>query len=270
MKAFILVALIGLLLQTSIHGFSRVRIPRTRARFSSVSVIESSETSSSEADSDSVLVHVDKGTSDNDQDGDDYQGTGSRVYKPRSSRARPEGGGGQQKVYVARGGGTASYSGKGGGGGGSGGGGPAVFLDSPHLLIHYKVPRVKTEFKEDLETRQDELAASSYGGGSWDSGGDSFFDNFSGSGFKKGKGKGAVKEGERKGSEGAKPKTGPGKLDADYDNPDEEYEDDHDDEEEDYYGDESSMSLSSISTGGHSQLRAGGLLSGGHADDPVR
>jgi translation initiation factor IF-2 len=108
---------------------------------------------------------------------------------------------------------------------------------------------VKTEFKEDLETRQDELAASSYGGGSWDSGGDSFFDNFSGSGFKKGKGKGAVKEGERKGSEGAKPKTGPGKLDADYDNPDEEYEDDHDDEEEDYYGDESSMSLSSISTG---------------------
>ena len=61
-----------------------------------------------------------------------------------------------------------------------------------------------------------------------------------------------IEDGERKGSEGARPKVGDssrkfgGTKDEDYDNPDEEYDDD---DEGDYYGDETTVSLSSVSTG---------------------
>ena len=70
---------------------------------------------------------------------------------------------------------------------------------------------------------------------------------------KRAKEKEGAKDGERKGSEGARPKAGEssrkfgGTRDEDYDNPDEEFDDE--DDVGDYYGDETSLSLSSISAG---------------------
>ena len=134
-----------------------------------------------------------------------------------------------------------------------GSGAPPLILDTPLLLVHYKVPRQKTEFKELMESKQEEFTSASFGSrGDW-GGGDDFLKSFSPSGFKKGKGKGGAKDGERKGSEGARPKAGEssrkfgGTRDEDYDNPDEEFDDE--DDVGDYYGDETSLSLSSISAG---------------------
>ncbi len=258
MRCLVYVTLLALLLQVS-ESFQRIRVSRARSiRFSSE--VQESSSTDNEVSAEAITSLGSNAATEGDESvAEMYKGSGSRVYKPRSSRADRSDSGGQ-KVYLGRrgqGGGKSRYDGDRPPRGGSGGG-PTIFLDSPKLLVHYKVPRVKTDFKETLESQQDEFAADSGygGGGSW-RGGDDFFDKFasSGTGFKKGKSRGAAKDGERKGSEGAKPKSGPGDRkfggtrDEDYDNPDEEYVDDDDDDVGDYYGDETTVSLASISTG---------------------
>ncbi len=267
MRVLVLTALLWRLL-CSVDGFARMRSTKGSLRFAPrVSLSEQA-----------VNMAEDKVSSGKDSDKQDnapvYQGSGVRVYKPRG--ATPAGSRSGERSYQPRnrregGGGTggASYKGRGSGSytprgstnsdreGGyrRGNGAPPLVLDAPMLLVHYKVPREKTEFKEMLEGRQDEFASAGFGGGGdWGGGGgDDFLKSFSPGGFKKGKGKGGGKDGERKGSEGAKPKAGEssrkfgGTRDEDYDNPDEEYNDEE--EDEDYYGDEASLSLSSISAG---------------------
>lgn len=256
MRVLVFAALLAIALHET-EGFIRLRACRSRAtRFSEVvssstsSDVSTAASKSEENDPDDEIIDV-------------YKGSGARVYKPRSGREGGDGAGAGQKVYVSRraAGGKSNFGGDRSSRGGGASSGPTIFLDAPKLLVHYKVPRLKTDFKETLESQQDEFAAGSGfddGGGGWRGGGDDFLNNFasSGSGFKKGKGKGAAKDGERKGSEGAKPKTGSGDRkfggtkDEDYDNPDEEYMDDDDgDDVGDYYGDEINVSLASISTG---------------------
>ena len=269
MRVLVLTALLWRLL-CSVDGFARMRSTKGSLRFAPrVSLSEQA-----------VNMAEDKVSSGKDSDKQDnapvYQGSGVRVYKPRG--ATPAGSRSGERSYQPRnrregGGGTggASYKGRGSGSytprgstnsdreGGyrRGNGAPPLVLDAPMLLVHYKVPREKTEFKEMLEGRQDEFASAGFGGGGdWGGGGgDDFLKSFSPGGFKKGKGKGGGKDGERKGSEGAKPKAGEssrkfgGTRDEDYDNPDEEYNDEE--EDEDYYGDEASLSLSPASLQAH-------------------
>ena len=218
--------------------------------------------------------------------------TGPRVYTPRSERTPGSGpitsgaAPSAPRVYNARGPPNSRPST--GGGMGSGGGflgdnrnrenSKVMFLSAPQLLIRYRMPREKTEFKKQLEETQDSLqeqadAAQAARGGSWGGGGggyggsgraggskDAFFDNFdfpaSGDSKRGGAGsraKGSGKEAERKGSEGGRPKsssTGRRDRDEGEEADDGVYDDDEGDEtelESDYYGDEASVSLATVS-----------------------
>ena len=227
-----------------------------------------------------------------------YQNTGPRVYTPRSERApgsapTAPASSTAPRVYNVRGGpninnnrnfgnfggpadGSSSSSGSAAmGGGDRGGTGKAMFLSAPQLLVRYRVPRIKSDFKLQLEEMQEALqeqadAAQAARGASWGGGGggggmgagkgdrDSFFDNFNSppafGDAKRGgaRARGATKEGERKGSEGSRPKGSTGRRERDDGGEDdgEMYEDGDDlgvDEESDYYGDETNVSLASIS-----------------------
>lgn len=220
-----------------------------------------------------------------------FQGTGPRVYTPRSERAPGSAptaplSSAAPRVYNVRGGQSTSstsasnknfeYPRSGGSGGGGTGGagmstGKSLFLSAPQLLVRYRVPRVKSDFKKELEEMQESLqeqsdAAQAARGASWGGGGgggkgDSFFDNFNSApqfgDAKRGgaaRARGATKEGERKGSEGSRPKGSTGRRERDEggDEDGEAFEDGDDvagmdGDESDYYGDETNVSLSSIS-----------------------
>lgn len=208
-----------------------------------------------------------------------------RVYTPRSERApgssptaplsNPP-----QRVYNVRGGPNKNYDAPrgppsfGANDNRNRGNDKVIFLNAPQLLIRYRVPREKSEMKKELEEKQEQFqeqsdAAQASRSASWGGGGgysgagkasggrDSFFDNFDSPSFGDakrggaGKARGASKDGERKGSEGSRPKGSPGKMEQRDDDDDEIYNEDGDDselgDEDDYYGDESSMSLASVS-----------------------
>ena len=187
-----------------------------------------------------------------------YQGTGSKVYKPRVDQLKPPAapsaaGSGS---YTPRSSST-SY-----GGGSANSRDDALILTLPQLLIRYKVPRMKSEFKIQLEGLQetfreqsDATRGASYGGGG---GGRSFSDNRGSDSFdaifaqnngKKGAlgAKGAKgKDGEE--GEGRKAR-GTTTRRSNVVGEDEEFTEDDGVEEVVDYGDESNRGLSSISAG---------------------
>lgn len=203
---------------------------------------------------------------------------GARVYTPKSRRGVPPshsngggssgGGGGTQRTYNGgtrdrnsysnNGGSSAtggrSYTPRGRGGprpGGGGGGGNAFYLHKPQLLVRYRVPRIKSEFKIELEGLQEQYTAASddWSGGDYYGARDIFDTMTSNTGGGKGKKGGrSTSQSERKGSEGTKPKNSGSDRRLGTEERDDEYDDEEDDDD-DYYGDEINVSLSIVPPG---------------------
>ena len=210
-----------------------------------------------------------------------YQGTGPRVYKPRGDASAGGAGAATATTYQPRGssssGGGSFHAAGAGGGGGGGGGDSTISLSMPQLLIRFRVPRVKSELKVQLETMQDMFkeqaeagrgsrdyggyssgGRSSYGGGDRFGGGgadsfDALFAQSSATKKKDAKGKAAARDDDGNwGGEGGKPKSSSRRTKEEGVEDDEvEYEEDEADEEAEddstYYGDETNRSLSSVS-----------------------
>lgn len=205
-----------------------------------------------------------------------YQGTGPRVYKPRVEGASAV------SSYTPRGGGGATATStafNGAGGAGGVGTDNALLLTMPQLLIRFRVPRLKSDLKLQLETLQEafreqsESGRSSYGGGGgysaggrssyssgdkFSSGGADFDAIFAQSSSKKGafaKSGKPVREEDGKWGEGGKPKSSSSRRSKGEGVEDDEveYEDDEEEggmeEDAAYYGDEENRSLSSVSAG---------------------
>jgi Elongation factor Tu GTP binding domain/Translation initiation factor IF-2, N-terminal region len=189
-----------------------------------------------------------------------YQGTGPRVYKPRIDQSKPAASSGGAGAAPGALYGTPSY-----GGSTANSREGALVLTKPQLLIRFKVPRIKSEFKIQLEGLQetfreqsDANRGSSYGGGAGGGGGRSYSDNKGSDSFdaifaqntgKKGalgvKGKG--KDGEE-GENGRKARSTTSRR-SNVVGEDEEFTEDDGGEEAIDYGDEVNRGLSSISAG---------------------
>ena len=188
-----------------------------------------------------------------------YQGTGSKVYKPRTDPVKPAGTGAAttssyNKPSYER---PPSY-----GGGSANSRDDALVLSLPQLLIRFRVPRIKSEFKIQLEGLQETFReqseatrGASYSSGS--SGGRSYSDNkgfdsfdaiFAQNNGKKGAlgVKGKLKDGEE--GDGRKARGGTTRK-SNVVGEDEEFTEDDGEEEAVDYGDEVNRGLSSISAG---------------------
>ena len=180
-----------------------------------------------------------------------YQGTGPRVYKPRVDVTRTPPAGGSYTPRAPNGG--SSY-----GSGGANTRNDALILSSPQILIRFRVPRIKSDFKIQLEGLQEvfgeqrDVGRGSAGGGgrSYDNkGSDSFDAIFAQNSGKKGvlgvKGKG--KDGEE--TDGSRKSRSTTSRRSNVVGEDEEFSDDDGGEEVVDYGDELNKGLSSISAG---------------------
>ena len=183
-----------------------------------------------------------------------YQGTGSKVYKPRVDQLKPSAASSSSSTTRST---SNTY-----GGGNANSRDDALILSQPQLLIRYRVPRIKSEFKIQLEGLQetfreqsDATRGASYGGGA---GSRSFSDNRGADSFdaifaqNNGK-KGAL---GAKGSKGKDGEEGEGRKvrgttsrRSNVVGEDEEFTEDDGGEEVVDYGDEVSRGLSSISAG---------------------
>jgi small GTP-binding protein len=190
-----------------------------------------------------------------------YQGTGPRVYKPRIDQSKPAAAAGAAGTAPP----GALYGSPNYGGSSANSREGALVLTKPQLLIRFKVPRIKSEFKIQLEGLQetfreqsDANRGSSYGGGAGGGGGRSYSDNKGSDSFdaifaqntgKKGalgvKGKG--KDGEE-GENGRKARSTTTRRSNNV-GEDEEFTEDDGGEEAIDYGDEVNRGLSSISAG---------------------
>lgn len=190
-----------------------------------------------------------------------YQGTGPRVYKPRIDQSKPAASSGAAGT-AAPGAlyGTPSY-----GGSSANSREGALVLTKPQLLIRFKVPRIKSEFKIQLEGLQetfreqsDANRGTSYGGGAGGGGGRSYSDNKGSDSFdaifaqntgKKGalgvKGKGKDGEEDENGRRARSTTSRRSNVVGE----DEEFTEDDGGEEAIDYGDEVNRGLSSISAG---------------------
>ena len=171
----------------------------------------------------------------------------------------------------------------------------AILLSNPQLLIRFRVPREKTEFKKQLEELQSTFAeqadanrASSYSGGYSGGGGgtsrgggrDAFFDNFAPPSVdfsKRGptKGKGGSSTGREKESDFEKTKGSKRSVQSGLEDDDIELEDGSEgydsasmsavigdaaleDNEEDYYGEESNFNLQNVPAGALQSMESEG------------
>ena len=181
-----------------------------------------------------------------------YQGTGPRVYKPRVDVSRTAPVGGSYTPRAANGG--PSY-----GSGGANARSDALILSSPQILIRFRVPRIKSDFKIQLEGLQEVFGeqrdtgrgGTSGGGRSYsdNKGSDSFDAIFAQNSGKKGVlgVKGKPKDGED--ADGNRKSRSTTSRRSNVVGEDEEFSDDDGGEEVVDYGDELNKGLSSISAG---------------------
>jgi small GTP-binding protein len=190
-----------------------------------------------------------------------YQGSGPRVYKPRGDSGRNPNSISSPKVTNSWGGSSAADTGS------------LVVLRSPQLLIRYRVPRIKSPMKAELESLQESFKEQSVDSfrtresgepsRSRIQGADGQRENFRDSfeailsipdDSKKiaGRNKSSKELELKKRSEGGKSKSSARSKDDNEDleyDLDDDYSDEDLDDDDDYYGDEENRGLSSVPSG---------------------
>jgi hypothetical protein len=186
-----------------------------------------------------------------------YQGSGSKVYKPRVDPTKPAPTSSTSQFPRSNYGQPTSY-----GGSSANFRDQAMSLSNPQLLIRFRSPRIKSDYKIQLEGLQDTFREQSdakrvcsYGGGAG-GGGRSFSDNRGSDSFDAifaqttGK-KGAIdrKKGSDEEGDGGRKARGATSRRSNVVGEDEEFTDDDSGEEVVDYGDEVNRGLSSVSAG---------------------